>query len=534
MKLMFIGADHEVTGSCHYLECGDTKILVDCGMEQGTNVYENADMPVGYSMIDYVLLTHAHIDHAGYLPLIYARGFRGKIVTTVATGDLCQIMLKDSAHIQEMEAEWKNRKARRAGRPEVPPLYTMDDAMGVIGLLDVQEYDEKIVLNDNITIRFTDAGHLLGSAAIEVWCSEDGIEKKIVFSGDIGNKNKPLIRDPDYVKEADYVVMESTYGNRTHGKRKEEHVDALCKIVQETLDKGGNVVIPAFAVGRTQELLYFFRKIKLDHMIKGHDDFEVYVDSPLAVEATQVFKRNLLRCYDDETKALVEMGINPIEFPGLKLSVTSEESKNINFDTKPKVIISASGMCDAGRIRHHLKHNLWRPESTIVFAGYQAAATLGRSLQDGASSVKLFGETIDVEANIVTMEGISGHADVNGLLEWIRAYEKKPEMVFVVHGDDLVAEEFADRLTREEKIQAAAPFSGSVYDLAAGKWLVVTQGVLIEKEKESRKRADGVFARLIAAGERLTRVILRNEGGANKDLAKFADQIHALCDKWDR
>lgn len=539
MKLMFIGADHEVTGSCHYLECGNTKLLVDCGMEQGTNVYENADLPVSYSQIDYVLLTHAHIDHAGHLPLIYARGFRGRLVTTVATGDLCGIMLKDSAHIQEMEAEWKNRKARRAGREEVEPLYTMEDAQGVLELLEVYEYDETVKLTDDITIRFTDAGHLLGSASIEIWCREEGVEKKIVFSGDIGNQNKPLIRNPQYIKEADYVVMECTYGNREHmaepgNQTTEDHIRRLAAIVQETLDQGGNVVIPAFAVGRTQELLYFFRCIKTEHMIHGHDDFEVYVDSPLAIEATHVFKQNLLRCYDEETRDLVEQGINPIEFPGLKLSVTSEESKAINFDSRPKVIISAAGMCDAGRIRHHLKHNLWRPECCVVFAGYQAEATLGRSLVDGAMSVKIFGETIDVEARIEELPGLSGHADRSGLLAWIRAFEKKPSQVFVVHGEDGVCNLFADRLNHEEKLAAAAPFSGSVYDLAAGKWLVETAGVPVEKKTAAQKRAGNVFARLVAAGQRLMQVIQRNEGGANKDLARFADQIQSLCDKWDR
>lgn len=539
MKLTFIGADHEVTGSCHYLECGQTKLLVDCGMEQGVNVYENAELPVSCAQIDYVLVTHAHVDHTGYLPLIYARGFRGEIITTAATGDLCGIMLRDSAHIQEMEAEWKNRKARRAGRAEVEPLYTLNDAEGVIQLIRPQEYDEIVELNDDISLRFTDAGHLLGSASIEVWCRENGMEKKIVFSGDIGNKHKPLIRDPQYIEEADYVVMECTYGDRSHeveGGRKttEEHIARFAKIIQETLDRGGNVVIPAFAVGRTQELLYFLRKIKLDHMIKGHDGFEVYVDSPLAIEATHVFKKNLLRCYDEETKELVEQGINPIEFPGLKLAVTSEESKAINFDTKPKVIISAAGMCDAGRIRHHLKHNLWRPECCVVFAGYQAAATLGRTLVDGAASVKIFGETIDVEARIAELPGLSGHADREGLLEWIRAFRKKPQMVFMVHGEDKVCGVFAEQLNRAEKLTASAPFSGSVYDLAAGRWLKQTEGVPVVKETAGRKRADSVFARLVAAAERLMQVVRKNEGVSNKDLAKFTDQIHSLCDKWDR
>ncbi len=534
MRLMFIGADHEVTGSCHYLEVGATKLLVDCGMEQGANIYENEEVPVPYSDIEYVLLTHAHIDHAGLLPFIYARGFRGKVVATDATCDLCNIMLKDSAHIQEMEAEWKNRKARRAGRPEVEPLYGMDDALGLLTHLMPCEYNEIVELSEHIRIRFTDIGHLLGSASIEIWMKEGETEKKIVFSGDIGNKNKPLIKDPQYTKDADYVVMESTYGDRFH-KKGADHITELVRIVQETLDAGGNVVLPAFAVGRTQELLYFFRQIKAARLIHGHENFEVYVDSPLAVEATHVFKENMTSCYDDETKELVEQGINPISFPGLKLSVTSEESKNINFDTKPKVIISASGMCDAGRIRHHLKHNLWRKECTVVFAGYQAEGTLGRILQDGNRTVKLFGESIDVEARIEEMHDISGHADQNGLLEWIGAFEKKPGQVFVVHGNDSVCDRFADLVTERTGIPAKAPYSGAIYDLKEGCWLRETVGIPITpKMAESTKKAAGVFARLLAAGERLMGVIARSEGGANKDLARFADQINNLCDKWDR
>lgn len=533
MKLMFIGADHEVTGSCHYLEIGQKKILIDCGMEQGVNVYENAELPVSCSEIDYVLLTHAHIDHAGHLPLIYAKGFRGSVIATDATTDLCEIMLKDSAHIQEMEAEWKNRKARRAGQPEVPPIYTMEDAEGVLKLFKPCRYGEKVEFCDEFSVRFIDAGHLLGSASIEVWAREEGIQKKIVFSGDIGNKNKPLIRDPQYIKDADYVLMECTYGDRYH-KRGTDHIKELADVIQSTLDAGGNVVIPAFAVGRTQELLYFIRSIKEQNMVTGHGNFEVYVDSPMAVEATQVFKENEVECYDDETQVLVHKGINPIGFAGLKLSITSEDSKNINFDTKPKVIISAAGMCDAGRIRHHLKHNLWRPESTIVFAGYQAEGTLGRTLVEGGKTVKLFGETIDVEARIVNVEGLSGHADRNGLLEWIGAFETKPDRVFMVHGEDTVCTSFAMTLNQEYGLTAEAPFSGSVFDLAANQWLTETAGVPVNKAKAAQRKAIGVYGRLVAAGERLLQVIRHNEGGANKDLAKFADQIHALCDKWDR
>lgn len=533
MILEFIGANREVTGSMHYLQAGDKKILVDCGMEQGNNVYENAELPVSYSEIDYVFVTHAHIDHTGYLPLIYARGFRGRVMATEATADLCDIMLRDSAFIQEMEAEWKNRKNRRAGRAEIAPLYEVKDAVGVIALIEPCHYDQQIKLTPEITIRFTDAGHLLGSAAIEVWLKEGDIEKKIVFSGDIGNLNKPIIRNPQYIDEADYVVMECTYGDRYHKKEVNYERD-LARIIQQTLDRGGNVVIPAFAVGRTQELLYFIRKIKADRLVTGHGDFEVYVDSPLAVEATHVFRENMENNFDEETLALIRRGINPLEFSGLRLSVTSDESKQINMSTKPKVIISAAGMCDAGRIRHHLKHNLWRPESAVVFAGYQAEGTLGRILMDGAKTVKLFGEEIDVRASIESIDGISGHADREGLLHWIRAFKKKPDWVFLVHGQDEVCEQFAADLKEMDGFNAYAPFSGTVFDLAAGSLVKETQGVPIVKAAAARKRTDSVFQRLLAAGERLVQVIRRNEGGANKDLAKFTDQILALCEKWDR
>lgn len=532
MKLTFIGANHEVTGSCHCLEACGKKILVDYGMEQGGNVYENAELPFAIPDVDYILITHAHIDHTGLLPLLYAEGFRGQIFATQATCDLCNIMLKDSAHIQEMEAEWKNRKARRAGKPEVEPLYTINDAEGVLTHFVPCHYKDVLTLTDGLRIRFTDVGHLLGSASIEVWMEEEGVEKKIVFSGDIGNKNKPLIKNPSYIDEADYVVMECTYGDRTHD-RTHEHIEELAQILQETLDRGGNLVIPAFAVGRTQEILYFMRKIKEEKLIKGHDDFEVYVDSPLAVEATQVFTKNIMECYDEEAMDLVNRGINPIGFPGLKLSITSEDSKNINFDMTPKVIISAAGMCDAGRIRHHLKHNLWRPECTILFAGYQAVGTLGRSLLEGTQVVKLFGETIDVEAHIEKLDGISGHADMNGLITWVSAFKEKPSQVFLVHGDDDVCTSFAGLLHTDYGFEAAAPFSGSVYDLAAGAWLKQTVGVPLRRETERQKENRTIFELLVAAGERLMRVIRKNRECANKDIKKFTADVNALCDKWD-
>lgn len=532
MKLVFSGADHEVTGSKHYLEIAGKHILVDCGMEQGRDLFENQDVPAAPPDIDYVLITHAHIDHSGLLPLIYAQGFKGSIYATEATMDLCDIMLKDSAHIQEFEAEWRNRKGRRAGYAPVVPLYTTEDAVGVMEHFVPCRYNEIIEICDGVKIRFTDAGHLLGSASIEIWAEENGESRKLVFSGDIGNTDQPIIRDPQYLTEADYVIMESTYGDRSHGPRP-DYIHELAGIIQKTLDRGGNLVIPSFAVGRTQEMLYFIRIIKEQKLIHGHDNFEVYVDSPLAVEATSIFNMNVPGYYDDEAMELINKGINPISFPGLKVSISSNDSIAINTNTEPKVIISASGMCEAGRIRHHLKHNLWRPESTILFVGYQAEGTLGRSLIEGAKEVRLFGETIEVNAEICTLAGISGHADCDGLMKWIRSFGKSPKKVFIVHGEDQVTELFAGRIRDELGLDAAAPYTGWTFDLLTGQWTAQPEPVRIAP-KARQRRANSVFERLQMAGRRLLQVIVHNEGGANKDLTKFTNEINNLCDKWDR
>lgn len=530
MKLTFIGAAHEVTGSCHYIEACGKHMLVDYGMEQGTNYFENAELPVPEAQIDYVLLTHAHVDHSGMLPLLYAKGFRGQVFMTKATADLCGIMLRDCAHIQMHEAEWKNRKAKRhSGTEPYEPIYTMEDADGVIRHLVPCEYNSKIQLCEGIEVRFTDVGHLLGSSSIEVWLTEENVTKKIVFSGDIGNKNQPLIKNPTKTTQADYVVMESTYGDRMHEESRLDYVRELAAIIQETFDKGGNVVIPSFAVGRTQEILYFLRKIKEEGLVKGHDGFHVYVDSPLAVEATGIFDKNKMECFDEEAMELIEKKINPIAVPGLRLSITSDESKAINFEDEPKVIISASGMCEAGRIRHHLKHNLWRPECTILFVGYQANGTLGRAIVEGAKEVKLFGETIEVRAQIKKLTGLSGHADKAGLIEWLEGFEEKPRKVFVVHGEDSVCKSFVECLKIEHGQKAYAPYSGTCFNLLTNKLEYEAEPIAVVKKK---KTVSDVFARLLAAGQRLMEVIRKNEGGANKDLAKFADQINSLCDKW--
>ena len=531
MKITFVGAAHEVTGSCHYLEACGKNILVDYGMEQGKDLFENIDVPVEASQIDYVFLTHAHIDHSGLLPLLARKGFTGKIYATEGTVGLAGIMLRDSAHIQMFEAEWRNRKAKRSKDiPLFTPMYDMADADRAISCMVPVPYDKKVSVDEGIEIRFTDVGHLLGSSAIEVWLTEDGITKKIVFSGDLGNKNQPLLRDPQKVKEADYVLIESTYGDRLHAEGKVDYVTDLADVLNTTFARGGNVVIPSFAVGRTQELLFFLREIKEKGLVTVNPDFEVYMDSPLAVDATEIFHRNERSCFDEEALEFVEKGINPLDFPGLCLAITSEESKDINFIDRPKVIISASGMCDAGRIRHHLKHNLWREECTILFVGYQSVGTLGRALVDGAERVKLFGEEIDVKAEIRGLVGMSGHADKNGLLDWMSGFDPKPAKVFVVHGEDQVTDAFAAALKEEFGMDAYAPYSGASYDLLKGEFIHQAEG--IRKAKTEKRTDNPVFDRLMAAGLRLMSIIRKNEHLANKDLAKFADQIDALSDKW--
>ena len=530
MKITFIGATHEVTGSCTLLEVCGKRYLVDCGMEQGTDVFENVPIPVAAGEIEAVFLTHAHIDHSGMLPKLYKDGFRGVIYTTQTTANLCAIMLRDSAHIQESEAQWRNRKAERAGDPLVEPVYTTQDALATISRFRPCGYGEVIRAGEGVRVRFTDIGHLLGSACIELWLAEAGETRKIVFSGDVGNLNQPILNDPKPVEEADYLVIESTYGNRLHGGRADP-IANLARVLQETLDRGGNLVIPSFAVGRTQEMLYAIRQIKQTGLLKGHDDFPVYVDSPMAVEATGIFLQCDISCLDEETAALVRAGINPIWFEGVCLSSSAEESKQINVDNRPKVILSASGMCEAGRIRHHLKHNLWGENNTILFVGYQAEGSLGRKLQNGAKSVKLFGEEIAVNAHIETLQGTSGHADQAGLIRWLEMFKEKPGQVFVNHGDDDACTAFRD-LLEQKGYKADAPYSGTEYDLLSGKMTVYTDSVPIRREKKGSARANAVYGDLLAAAEALIAFVKTCKGRANKENAKFASQIRALMEKW--
>lgn len=531
MRLSFLGAAHEVTGSCHFLEACGKKLIIDCGLQQGEDEFDNSALPVTPGELDFVLLTHAHIDHSGRLPLLYKYGFHGQVITTGATTELCGIMLRDSAHIQEFEAEWKNRKGMRAGKDIVEPLYTMQDAEGILGMFSPCRYGETVQLCSGIEVRFVDVGHLLGSASIEVRLTEGTETRTIVFSGDIGNLNQPIIKDPSYMTKADYVVMESTYGDRNHEPLETDYVTVLAEVMNRTFARGGNLVIPSFAVGRTQELLYFIRKIKEDKLVKSHPDFSVYVDSPLAVEATQIFKNNVAGYFDREAMELVKQGINPLAFPGLKTSVTSDDSKAINFDNGCKVIISASGMCDAGRIKHHLKHNLWRTESTILFVGYQGVGTLGRLLLDGAKAVKLFGETIDVRAEVTRMQSMSGHADQAGLLTWIKAFTPAPKKVFVIHGNSEVCDSFAALLREQLSLTAEAPNFKASFDLLTGDCL--DAGEAEHPKLAEKKKLRAVFTRLTAAAARLGALVQRYSERPNKEIAKFADQLNSLCDKFD-
>ncbi len=529
MKLHFYGADRCVTGSSHCLEINGKKILVDCGLQQGRDEMDNRYLAFAPGSIDILLVTHAHIDHTGRIPLLVKNGFHGRILTTRVTADLMKIMLLDSAHIQESDAEYENRKGQRAGREHVEPLYTEQDALDVFKYVTTCEYEETVELCEGVSAVFTDAGHLLGSASITLELEEAGVHKTLVFSGDIGNVDQPIIRDPQLLKKADYVVMESTYGDRNHTEVW-SYTDELAEIIDETLGKGGNVVIPSFAVGRTQELLYFIREIKDQRLVKSTPNFPVYIDSPLARAATTVFCGDLHGYLDEQALELVKDGTHMFTFPNLNLVESSEESKMLNMDTTPKVIISASGMCDAGRIRHHLKHNLWRANSAVVFVGFQSPGTLGRRLLDGVEKVKLFGEEIAVKAKIVNFQGLSSHADHDHLIEWIKAFDPKPAHVFVVHGDEDVAPAFAEELCTLGFRAHAAKFT-ECYDLAANEML--SEGYISERKRTAQKsRADNLYAKLVSAAESLLELAKHCKGRPNKDISAFTGQIISLIERF--
>lgn len=468
MKIKFCGASSGVTGSCHLLTTEHHKVLLDCGQFQGGKAQEALNyepFPFDPAEIECVILSHAHIDHCGRLPLLVKRGFTGKIYCTDATADLLDVMLKDSGFIHEKDAEWKSKRAARAGKPPVEPLYTYNDALEALTYVEPILYDQQIQINDDMKIVFNDAGHILGSAITELWVKEDGKESKIVFSGDLGMVDRPILRDPTIIKKADYVIMETTYGNRNHPANSTS-IKQLLDIVLKTTRRGGTVVIPSFAVGRTQELIYEFNKFYEEHneYKDEMDKLMVYVDSPMATTATEVFRKNA-QVFDEETKDYILRGDNPLDFKNLKFTRTTAESQALNMDRKPKVIISASGMCEAGRIRHHLKHNLWDPKSSVIFVGYQAEGTLGKLLVEGGKDIVLFGEEIHVNAEIYNLEGFSGHADQNGLFTWAAGFQQKPKQVFLVHGEEDSKKDFGKLLHDKLGYEPVVVLGNSEFEL---------------------------------------------------------------------
>ena len=474
MNITFLGAAQTVTGSNFLVEAAGKKFIVDCGLYQGKDEQElenTDDFLYNPTDIDFMLLTHAHIDHSGRIPKLYNEGFRGPVYATKATCELCGIMLPDSGHIQEHETGWKNRKRERAGLKLIDPLYTAEDALKSIEIFKPVSYDEIIDIDENIKVRFNDAGHMLGSSIIEVWVKENNETKKVVFSGDLGNNDIPLLGSPTMIDDADYLIMESTYGNRLH-MRNDEKANLFLDIVSSTLDKGGRVIIPSFAVGRTQEILYEIDKLKEEHI--NDEEFQrkyeqlmrvpVYVDSPLAISATEVFNNNT-ELFEEEIQEKLKHGDHPLEFPGLQFTRTADESRALNEDYYPSIIISASGMCDIGRIKHHLKHNLWNPNSTILFVGYQALGTLGRKIVDGAKKVKIFGEEIGINARVEYIEGYSGHADQEWLLNFIYSFIRKPKHIFLVHGEIDSQEELKNKIEESTAIPVTIPKFGEKYKL---------------------------------------------------------------------
>ena len=475
MNITFLGATQTVTGSNFLVEGAGKRFLVDCGLHQGK--YEEEllnDEPFDYDInsIDFMLLTHAHIDHSGRIPKLYKEGYRNPIYATKATCDLCSIMLPDSGHIQETENEIKNKKRKRNGKKPIEPLYTVEDAENSMEIFKEVEYDEIVQIDPNISVRYNDAGHMLGSSIIEVWITENNETKKIVFSGDIGNNDIPLLSSPTMIESADYLIMESTYGDRLHLKN-DKKASIFLDVVSETLDNGGTVVIPSFAVGRTQEILFELDKIKEQRkndeaFAKEYDTLmkaKVYVDSPLATSATEVFEKNM-DLFKPEVQEFIQRGDNPLDFPGLTFTQSVEESKALNMSTEPCIIISASGMCDVGRIKHHLKHNIWNPKNTILFVGYQAPGTLGRRIVDGEKNVKILGEEFAVKARIEYIEGYSGHADQEWLLNFVYSFNSKmPKHIFLVHGEPHSQEALKNKIEEKTGIGVTIAQYGEKYTL---------------------------------------------------------------------
>ena len=533
MKIHFLGAARVVTGSNILLETENKKILLDCGMFQGSRQLNRLNyQPFRFNPeeIDLLILSHAHIDHSGRIPSLIKAGFKGKIYCTTATYDLCSIMLPDSGYVQETENEWENRKRKRAGKPLRDPLYTADEAKDSLSAFSPVLYNQRITIDDKLTVRFQDAGHILGSAIVELWIKESGETIKLVFSGDLGRKNKPIIRDPAIIEGADYLIIESTYGNRLHPSLDNEAAK-LIPIITETQKRGGNVIIPSFAVQRAQDIIYELNQY-YDKIISVKDqsylDIPVYVDSPLTISATEIFRRNP-NCFDADTLELIKQGYNPLDFKNLHFSRTANESKQLNASSESKVIISASGMCTAGRIKHHLKHNLWRKESSIVFVGYQAEGTLGRRIKDGAKKVKIFGEDIKIKAQIHVLEGFSGHADQVELIQWIKNFKKKPKKIFLVHGEQEALEALYDLIQNDLDLQAIIPQLGEKFVIKGTGEAVPTEVVREKSIKELQSFEEETMQLKELMDSILEKLDQKSkEELSDEDLVKLRNKIIAL------
>jgi len=533
MKISFLGAAKLVTGSNYLIETENCKFLLECGMFQGSKSISRLNyQPFKFNPkeIDFMLLSHAHIDHSGRIPKLVKEGFKGKIYCTKATADLCSIMLPDSGYIQEMENMWDNRKRKRAGQKLREPLYTAEEAKQSLVNFKSVLYDQLIKINEKITVRFIDAGHILGSAMIELWIKEGAKEIKLVFSGDLGRRNRPILRDLSHVRKADYLIMESTYGNKNHHPSGDDAKE-LIAIINDTVKRGGNVVIPSFAVERAQDIIYELNKY-YDKFIKSeNNDFmkvPVYIDSPLTVSATEIFERNP-DCFDEKTLKLIKTGDNPLDFKNLIFTQNVQESKLINETPDSKVIISASGMCTAGRIKHHLKHNLWRNESSIVFVGYQAAGTLGRRLKEGEKSVKIFGEEIQVNAKIYSLDGFSGHADKRGIKWWLNGFVDKPKKIFIVHGEEEATLEISKEIEKELNIPTYIPELGESL-IIEGEEIVSKEKISIEERSKHYMEIEDHLEKLkTSLYPALMRLEQKSENGKeNGELVKIKNKLIKL------
>lgn len=522
MKLSFYGAAQMVTGSCFLAETKGKKFLIDCGMFQGGKELDELnykEFPFSPGSIDFMLLTHAHIDHSGRIPKLCKEGFVGEIYTNHATVELCDIMLQDSGHIQEMESEWKNRKRIRKGLEELEPMYTVSDAVHSMKQFVGVDYRQEIKIDDDLKIRFINSGHMLGSSFVEIKVYENERWNVYLFTGDIGNTNIPLLKDPATVDEVDYLIIESTYGDRMH-KNGIGRGDDLLSIIKKTAARGGNIVIPSFAVGRTQEVLFDINRYKEKGLLGQFDKIPVYVDSPLAIKATEIFRRNC-ELFDKETRTMIAKGDDPLLFENLHFTLTSDESKQINADNKSKVIISASGMCEAGRIKHHLKHNLWRRESSVVFVGYQAPGTLGHTLKTGARKVRIFGEEIAVKSKIYSVEGFSSHADLDGLVKWIDSNGKLPDKIILIHGEKEGMEKLKNTLTDKFGKEVLIPEMGDTVELTYSREVIDHQE-LISMEEASKEK---MLAELYDLIESVEKGHVKNVDKAMEDIKKLKELI---------